>query len=389
MKSCSNPTEDGEYKYWGVNLDGEYNIHTITIYGREGCCGDHYQDLYVNVYENDEDHAGRGGKLCKHFVSDKPPPRPFNITCDKPVAGWYVEIYSKYRLKGYKNLQLCEVYLYGSKVDKEMKKKIQTSTTNLTHPCDEDSCGYRCITFKSHKVDRIYGGKDAVQNSWPWMAGIFSKYTNNIFCGASIIGKRWLITAAHCAQAGDEHKFIIVVGAHNSKLELATSNLHMRKLAIKRFIPHEIYSIKYTYDMMLIELEEDLQYTDEVFPVCLPKDHDILGESCIATGWGQRNTGDPYDINYYNLQEVELKIHDDDSCLEHFRAYLTAEFCAGATDGKDTCFGDSGGPLVCPKNGIFYLYGLTSYGSSKCGGNTAVYTRVTNLREWIKKHTNL
>lgn len=109
MKSCSNPTEDGDYKYWGVNLDGEYKIHTVTIFGREDCCGDHYQNLYVNVYENDENHAGKGGKLCKHFVSDKPPSRPFNITCDQPVSGWYVEIYSKYRLDGYKNLQICEV----------------------------------------------------------------------------------------------------------------------------------------------------------------------------------------------------------------------------------------------------------------------------------------
>lgn len=65
----------------------------------------------------------------------------------------------------------------------------------------------------------------------------------------------------------------------------------MRKIGIKRFIPHEKYAIKYTYDIMLIELEEELQYTDEIFPVCLPKIHDILGDSCIATGWGQRNTG--------------------------------------------------------------------------------------------------
>lgn len=105
-----------------------------------------------------------------------------------------------------------------------------------------------------------------------------------------------------------------------------------------------------------------------------------------------------------------MKVHNDTSCLQHFRAYLPAEFCAGASDGKDTCFvsiyiksyfflffnvcffiikGDSGGPLVCPKNGIFYLYGLTSYGSSKCGGNTAVYTRVTKLRQWIKKYSNI
>ena len=57
--------------------------------------------------------------------------------------------------------------------------------------------------------------------------------------------------------------------------------------------------------------------------------------------------------------------------------------------GKDTCQGDSGGPLMVRqgKEGLMYLKGILSFGSSKCGKKyPAVFTRVTEYIPWLKKH---
>lgn len=54
--------------------------------------------------------------------------------------------------------------------------------------------------------------------------------------------------------------------------------------------------------------------------------------------------------------------------------------------------GDSGGPLVCNVRGLYYIYGVTSWGSGSCqmSGFPDVYTRVTSYLPWIqntqKKH---
>ena len=49
--------------------------------------------------------------------------------------------------------------------------------------------------------------------------------------------------------------------------------------------------------------------------------------------------------------------------------------------------GDSGGPLaVKQEDGSYFLAGITSFGSETCAeGEPAVYTRVSEVRDWIKQ----
>lgn len=45
---------------------------------------------------------------------------------------------------------------------------------------------------------RIVGGRVTSIQNWPWQVGLQSPRNGAIFCGASLINKEWVITAAHC-----------------------------------------------------------------------------------------------------------------------------------------------------------------------------------------------
>lgn len=49
-------------------------------------------------------------------------------------------------------------------------------------------------------ASRIVGGREAERHDWPWQVSLQTTDTSFHFCGASIIGDRWLVTAAHCVE---------------------------------------------------------------------------------------------------------------------------------------------------------------------------------------------
>ena len=52
--------------------------------------------------------------------------------------------------------------------------------------------------------------------------------------------------------------------------------------------------------------------------------------------------------------------------------------------GEDSCNGDSGGPLVAKRNGIYFLEGIHSFGTKKCGqGYPSIFTSIKYYMPWI------
>uniref|UniRef100_A0A8C3R8G8 Corin, serine peptidase n=1 Tax=Cyanoderma ruficeps TaxID=181631 RepID=A0A8C3R8G8_9PASS len=178
------------------------------------------------------------------------------------------------------------------------------------------------------------------------------------------------------------------------KVVLGISNLDhpssfMQTRLVKTIILHPRYNRAVVdYDISIVELDEDINETSYVRPVCLPsKDQLVQPDTyCYITGWGHMGNKMPF-----KLQEGEVRIISLEQCQSYFdmKIITSRMLCAGYESGTvDSCMGDSGGPLVCEHTaGRWTLFGLTSWGSvcfSKVLG-PGVYSNVSHFIEWIER----
>lgn len=269
-------------------------------------------------------------------------------------------------------------------------------------------CGKPAI---APKESRIVGGEVAIKNSWPWQIhlgytssflGLFE--STQFICGGSIIGNKWIVTAAHCV-ANDltASKYTVRVGQHDSSVSESTA----KDYKVKRIIKHSSYNTNnMDNDIALLELSTSITYSTAVSPVCLPgvESDPSSGTQVITTGWGETSAygkveGSPVVRAVPNravsrlLRQVKLNIVSRTNCnaRDYYNGQiLNSMVCAGIT-GKDACQGDSGGPLVA-KNaaGTYELVGVVSWGEG-CGAvkRPGVFSRVGKFVSWIKQNTGL
>ncbi|XP_009883314.1 PREDICTED: atrial natriuretic peptide-converting enzyme [Charadrius vociferus] len=248
--------------------------------------------------------------------------------------------------------------------------------------CTKEDCGHRPAARMNK---RILGGRTSRPGRWPWQCSLQSEPSGHI-CGCVLIAKRWVLTVAHCFE-GRENAAVWKVVFGISNLDHPSGFMQTR--LVKTIILHPRYNRAVVdYDISIVELDEDINETSYVRPVCLPsKDQLVRPDTyCYITGWGHMGNKMPF-----KLQEGEVRIISLEQCQSYFdmKTITSRMLCAGYESGTvDSCMGDSGGPLVCEQPaGRWTLFGLTSWGSvcfSKVLG-PGVYSNVSHFIEWIER----
>ena len=283
---------------------------------------------------------------------------------------------------------------------------------------DKDECG------KALVPTNIIGGENAKLGELPYNAllgfilsppGGKANSTYYI-CGASVLNKWYVLTAAHCLFEED--------GSLKKPSEISLGENEVGpdpdcafqgclepviKRKVDRIITHEGYNprqLDSEHDIALIKVNQPIPlHGDEksnVIPICLPwkgQDRDLRGRSLLVSGWG-RTTNNPlisrqdflnYQVSSKNLKKVKLDLTNPSECTNarHYNNFQPQlQLCVGSRDGnKDSCNGDSGGPLVTRlgPNEPWYQVGIVSYGITPCATDVpAVYTKVSQYLDWIE-----
>ena len=266
-------------------------------------------------------------------------------------------------------------------------------------------------------TQRIVGGQEAQQNSWPWIVHVGMQNaaiegTSAYYaCGGSIIHKNWIVTAAHCCIGMT--KFRLTFGQHDrfaadtGEWTIEVTEVENNVFLHPEYIGHENNQLN---DICLIRANHQGVNIDDIFALgavaagcdgncmaaaCLPTEQPTHGDACWVAGWGTtEESGSTAQI----LQEVGVNIMSGDYCtnytyLNNYDMHQPEYLCAGLPDtngdniteaGKDSCQGDSGGPLICNVDGFATLVGVVSWGIG-CAreGYPGIYANTFQMKSWI------
>jgi len=234
-------------------------------------------------------------------------------------------------------------------------------------------------------------GRETAPHEYPFFAGLTQKDSSSthrhIFCGASLISDRWVLTASHCMIYPAEG-LQVVLGSHDMDKSESSRVLHDVELIIK----HENYNARTVKnDIALIKLKKPVAFSSKISPVCLPAKSftdALYNENAIVMGYG---TTEFQGIGTRVLNDVELKVESYTDCKKYGGIYdrlVTKDNICTLTQLKDACQGDSGGPLVFDKNNRLTQIGVVSWGEN-CAkeGKPGVYAKVENFLDWIHVKT--
>ncbi|XP_031639169.1 chymotrypsin-2-like [Contarinia nasturtii] len=235
---------------------------------------------------------------------------------------------------------------------------------------------------------RILGGKDAEMGQFPYQASLRVLHDERHSCGAVIIGKRFLLTAAHCTRGlflWPRFTYVVVGGNHlNDGIPLK----------LDKITPHEHFDLNTLYnDISLLRTAEEIVFTDLIQPVSLPTQTTDGNTSVVLSGWGRTRYENGTPPLSDTLQFVESTTISFDECTERFKDHEALQYlnendiCTINEVDAGACSGDSGDPLVdvsSPEKKT--LVGIISWGIPCGKGYPDVYSSVHAFLDWIERN---
>jgi len=222
---------------------------------------------------------------------------------------------------------------------------------------------------------RIIGGSEVKIEDFPYQISL--QLSGSHRCGGSVVAPNVILTAAHCVRGINARDLTIRVGSSSK-----TSGGLVVK--VKKYIDHELYNPStIDFDIAILVLEENLQYSDKIQPIEMATQEATDGDNCVVSGWGNQKEGVPSSPD--NLKAAKIRIISNSNCKAYYGSSSITDrmMCAGVPEGgQGSCQGDSGGPLTV--NGK--VVGVVSWaaGCSRPRVPT-VFGNVVNLLGWVQQ----
>ncbi|KAH8406018.1 hypothetical protein KR215_003097 [Drosophila sulfurigaster] len=238
--------------------------------------------------------------------------------------------------------------------------------------------------FNSSVVDTNVGiihGHSAEPGQFPYQVQLL--LPGGLRCGGSLIGHRWVLTAASCT------KHYNTVTVHLGSIQRSAPRV--KHIVSKKdfIIPENYKSNSLLYDISLIRIPY-VKFNKYINAVKLPKINrrypSYAGNIAYITGWGSTSFDSTHEPEILQYAKVGIKSIKD--CKKKYGKYFSRSFICASVASAETWEGDTGIPLVESRSSV--QIGISCYDSPEPKRKyPAIFTRVTRHLKWIKYHTRL